>query len=587
MTNETEWSHQIPTQNEYRGVFEKTETQEELGSIIMKVVERYPQSGPYSPKRLKESVEGAATTTLSFRQQKKQQQRGKHRLAIKFPQFFSCLPQQQRRYYQEDEDDHHPDFPASTIPLMMEEELSISNNPYYSNTASEVTGSPSSGRLSSSTPGSPSERRTPDNSDHKLSRSDDDCRVDVEKTTLGFDQERDGVIVRWKSRINQCLKKALLHRRRGGKGKDSDEDVTTSSSKNRDSSSRPTLAEENRTHATECNDSEDSSIQVGGKLERSNKSAFTPVENTSSMNNGYVDEVLSSNFPTQERRHTPPPPKVQISLYPYTVEVREVAPDTNHPSPDGGFLAVSIEEECAQLVVQSPSGFDDDEASTGASSLLGIAFPLQPGSHGAATGNKNCLGVNSPHPNWLKQRMLDDVWTWVESDPMEGGDLTAPPSPTLVEKSAGKGYWGNEEMSLTTLDDTQAAYSMDDAASHQEIETLFSAMYKPMCCLAREVANGGACGADIGMLALDDELSGIHDIPFDELAFGKVSSSGSSTRMGIDPEMMMLSQLSDSESLVQPYLDDESLNGDGWTDYSDAVADMYTSMLGEMGTKAK
>ena len=136
---------------------------------------------------------------------------------------------------------------------------------------------------------------------------------------------------------------------------------------------------------------------------------------------------------------------------------------------------------------------------------------------------------------------------------------------------------------------------MDDSTiggiipSQQEIETIFTCVYKPICCLAQDVTNGGACGAsESGLLALDDELSDIHSVPFDEFRFDKVaSSSGLPSRKGIDPDMMLLSQFSsdDCGSLVQPYLDDESLSGDGWTDYSDAVADMYTSMLGEMETK--
>ena len=140
-------------------------------------------------------------------------------------------------------------------------------------------------------------------------------------------------------------------------------------------------------------------------------------------------------------------------------------------------------------------------------------------------------------------------------------------------------------MPLTPMEDTRAARTMNGTGQHEGVETIFSAVYRPICCLAGDVTNGGGCVGDGSLLALDDELSDIHDVPFDEFASDKVSSSGSSTRKGIDPNMMMLSQLSECGSLVQPQLDDESLSGDGWTDYSDTVSDMYTSMLGEMDCK--
>ena len=565
----------------------------------MTIVERYSQSGLYSPKRLKESGE---RTTVAMPPRgvfsNSQQQHGKHyRKKKKFKQFFSCLPQQQRRYYQEKDDEEYPDSPSSTVPLMMEEELSISNNPYYASAviADEVVGndSPLSIEVTSSLPRSPSVmgKDLDGNDDYKVYCNDDERRSDIDSInkdnsmidSSAADRDREGVMIRWKARINHCLKKALHHRRKGDNFKGGD-NVSVMSNKH-PSRSQPTLAAENLTYATECNVSEDSSLQVGGNLTRSNRSAFSPVEQVSSTED--------SIYPTQERRKAPlPSPKVEISLYPYQVEVKEVPPNSSPTSTggSGGFLAVSIEEECAQLVVQSPSAFDDDEIST--SSLLGVAFPYHSAPHGTSSGGdntngKHCLGVSSSHPNWLKQRVLDDVWDRVESDPLEGGSFTAPPSPTFVQtKTYGARSWSNEEMSVTTMDDSTIGGIVP---SQQEIENIFSSVYKPICCLAQDVTNGGAyCASDSGMLALDDELSDIHGVPFDEFRFDKAtSSSGLPSRKGIDPDMMLLSQFSsdDCGSLVQPYLDDESLSGDGWTDYSDAVADMYTSMLGEMETK--
>ena len=183
------------------------------------VVERYPQSGPYSPKRLKQSVERtSAKTTLSYHgEQQRQQEEGKHRVKKKFRQFFSCLPHQQRRYYQEED---HPDSPTSTIPLMMEEDLSISNNPYYDSAASEV-GDPSSTKALSSPPRSASATKAFAEDDHRMTGVDDDQCSDIKFISndnqmiesSGSDHDREGVMLRWKSRINHCLKKALHQRR--------------------------------------------------------------------------------------------------------------------------------------------------------------------------------------------------------------------------------------------------------------------------------------------------------------------------------------------------------------------------------------
>ena len=57
-------------------------------------------------------------------------------------------------------------------------------------------------------------------------------------------------------------------------------------------------------------------------------------------------------------------------------------------------------------------------------------------------------------------------------------------------------------------------------------------------------------------------------VPFDELAMDK-------ERDGLYPEVMMLSRISDSGSICQYYLDEESLNGDGCAEYLDLFHSVF------------
>jgi hypothetical protein len=401
-----------------------------------------------------------------------------------------------------------PENAACKAPLVDDDDLSLSRSPYYNSASSDSSGM--------------SQPRSPDkhgSDDKETNFCESPSRED------GAESLTRVKLFRWKSRLNYCFKGALK--------RDTKSNLKEHSAQSMD----------NKIPTMTSSDDEDASMHSGGKLEASPKSAFSAVEKTDFG-------LTSSTYPTQERRHAP---KVQIALYPYSVEVKSFHPATAPPTPNENtsFLAVSIDDECAQLVVQSASAFDNDDESAEPLSLLGISFPnpLGYGFHAM----EPFLGVTSSHPNWV-HRQMDDIWRTAHPDPWKV--KLSPPAPPTAMVSTPMTTWQPDDPSTYPED-----------ASWASTETFFRDLFDPLRSIARDVV--ASCGGDA---LLEDELADIHDVPFDELALDRRVSW---PRKGIDPNMMMLSQLSECDSSEQPYIDDASL--DRWTDNS--VDGMYSSLF--------
>jgi hypothetical protein len=421
-----------------------------------------------------------------------------------FSLLLSC--RQRRRY-----DDMDPENATCKAFLVDDDDLSLSRNPYYNSASSD------------------SSRMSQPRSSDKHGSDDRDTTFCESPSRENSGESMSRVkLSRWKSRLNYCFKGALKRDTKGNPKENSAQSM------------------ENKIPTMTSSDDEDASMHSGGKLEASPKSAFSAVEKS--------DYGLTSfTYPTQERRHAP---KVQIALYPYSVEVKSFHPATSPPTPNENtsFLAVSIDDECAQLVVQSASAFDDDDESAEPSSLLGISFP-NPMGHGFHA-MEPFLGVTSSHPNWL-HRQMDDIWRTAPPDPWtEKLGSPSPPTAMMIIPAS------------TSQPDDPSRYPED--ASWASTETFFHDLFDPIRSMARDVV--ASCGGDAFM---DDELADIHDVPFDEFA---VDCKVSRPRNGIDPNMMMLSQLSECDSSEQPYIDDASL--DRWTEYS--VDGMYSSLFDDL-----
>jgi hypothetical protein len=243
--------------------------------------------------------------------------------------------------------------------------------------------------------------------------------------------------------------------------------------------------------------------------------------------------AATTAYPTQER-NTYSTQLDKIALYPFTVRVKEVPSGSTFAVEDRRrFLAVECDDDFAQLQYIAT---DESEERP----VLGVSFP-----HPAFAEEKSCLGVQSSHPYWIKKER-GDIWKYVDSDQLDGEDVTNPPSPIVVEtKTQAEEEWSN--------------FRPEDNILSEIWNTNF---VRPIYSLAKEVAG---CGQ------LKDSSSDVSEVPFDEFAVDK-------ERDGLDPEMMMLSRFSDTGSLCQYYLDEEeSLDGDG-CEYSNSVSAVYSNM---------
>jgi hypothetical protein len=274
-------------------------------------------------------------------------------------------------------------------------------------------------------------------------------------------------------------------------------------------------------------------VMAAGYFEISKKSAFTPVSRSG-----------PSIYPSQERRREE---TGQILLYPKMVQVKSIGLNQDTTDDKDAHLAVSFDEDCAQLVVQLTEEEEEE--------MLGVSFP-----HLAMPVRMEAsyLGIQYSHPNWMA-REQNNIWNRVQMSPM-GAQVSAPPSPIDVETIKDDNWGRNLNTSQQDKDGPLHDHNslVVGGFSHENPQTFVSArndkFYKPICSPAERTF---LCGQ------MDHAE---FDVPFDELAIDK-------ERQGLDPYLMMMSALSESGS----YDDDETMSTDGWTEYSESVSTLYCS----------
>jgi hypothetical protein len=228
----------------------------------------------------------------------------------------------------------------------------------------------------------------------------------------------------------------------------------------------------------------------------------------------------SSVYPSQFRRDQ----SEQVSLYPSTSRVQRAERGDLGTREEGtmSFLQLAVHEVGESGVVPLHR-----------SRPLGVAFP-HPAAKKSLEQDECCLGVHTGHPSWI-EREKSNVWDSVFSDPIDDGELSAPPSPIVVETLTANTSWA------------PLADDPEDSASPEmwKEDSTCRSIQGSICMLANTI---GSCSAG-DMSSYDvvpfDEVAVAADAPFDEMAIDMERYT--------DPPLLTMSLLS-SDSFVDDFM---------------------------------